>query len=165
MKKGLLTFFCGKMGAGKSTKARDIAQQSNAVLLSEDEWLQSLYPSQIKSLSDYTLYSKQIKPQIKKLVQSILLTGTHVVMDFPANTLPQRAWLKSIFTEIDASHRLVYIDVSNEVCLAQIEQRRIEQPERAATDTVEMFEQVSSYFVAPAVEEGFFVTIMSKSEL
>ena len=74
MTKGSLTFFCGKMGAGKSTKARDIAQQSNAVLLSEDEWLQSLYPSQIKSLADYILYSKQIKPQIKKLVQGFTPT-------------------------------------------------------------------------------------------
>ena len=74
MTKGSLTFFCGKMGAGKSTKARDIAQQSNAVLLCEDEWLQSLYPSQIKSLADYILYSKQIKPQIKKLVQGFTPT-------------------------------------------------------------------------------------------
>jgi adenylylsulfate kinase-like enzyme len=34
---GKLIFFCGKMGAGKSTKASEIAQESNAVLLSEDE--------------------------------------------------------------------------------------------------------------------------------
>ena len=37
MNKGTLTFFCGKMGSGKSTKAREIAQKNNAVLLSEDE--------------------------------------------------------------------------------------------------------------------------------
>jgi len=57
MNKGTLTFFCGKMGAGKSTKASEIAQKSNAVLLSEDEWLASLYPNKISSLNDYIEYS------------------------------------------------------------------------------------------------------------
>ena len=160
---GVLTFFCGKMGAGKSTKAREIAAQNNAVLLSEDEWLQSLYPSQIKSLADYIHYSKQLKPQIKKLVQSMLLTGTNVVMDFPANTLPQRNWFKGIFAEIEAPHKLVFIDVANEVCLAQIAQRRIEQPERAATDTAEMFAQVTKHFVTPSIDEGFNLVQISSS--
>ncbi|POP51002.1 AAA family ATPase [Zhongshania marina] len=153
--KGLLTFFCGKMGAGKSTEAIKLAQQSKAVLLSEDEWLASLYPRKISSLNDYIEYSNLLKPPIKKLVQSILCAGSDVVMDFPANTLSQRNWFRDIFSEIDAPHNLVYIDLPNELCLEQIEQRRKEQPERAATDTREMFEQVTKYFMAPTPEEGF----------
>ena len=155
MNKGVLTFFCGKMGAGKSTKARDIAKEKNAVLLSEDEWLESLYPNKILSLSDYIKYSNRLKPQIKKLVQDILVTGTNVVMDFPANTLLQREWFTHIFSEIQASHELIYIDLSNERCLKHIEKRRIQQPERAATDTKEMFEAVTKNFVEPTSEEGF----------
>jgi len=155
MNKGLLTLFCGKMGAGKSTKANEIAQEENAVLLSEDEWLASLYPNSILSINDYVKYSNLLKPQIKKLVQSILSSGGNVVMDFPANTILQRDWLKSIFSEIEAPHKLIFLDKPNEVCLKQIKKRRIEQPERAATDTVEMFEQVTKYFVEPVPEEGF----------
>lgn len=158
MKKGTLTFFCGKMGAGKSTKACEIAQKSHAVLLSEDEWLASLFPNKITSLNDYIEYSKLLKPQIKKLVQSMLSAGTDVVMDFPANTLSQRDWFRSIFSEIEAPHNLVYIDLSNEVCLMQIEKRRKQQPERSATDTPDMFEQVTKYFMAPTPEEGFHIT-------
>ena len=56
MNKGTLTFFCGKMGSGKSTKAREIAQKNNAVLLSEDEWLASVYPNKISSLNDYCVF-------------------------------------------------------------------------------------------------------------
>ena len=157
MSKGLLTFFCGKMGAGKSTKAFAMALQSNAILLSEDEWLASLYPNQISSLEDYIQYSSRLKPQIKKLVQSILSSGADVVMDFPANTLSQRDWFKSIFSEINAEHRLLFIDLPDGICLRQIEKRRLECPERASTDTAEMFEQVTKYFVAPKDEEGFEV--------
>lgn len=161
MNKGVLTFFCGKMGAGKTTKSREISQERNAVLLSEDEWLSSIYPNSINTLEDYIEYSGRLKPQMKKLVQSILASGSNVVMDFPANTIPQREWFKSIFSEIQAPHELIYIDQPNEICLGQIAKRRIEQPQRAATDTEEMFEMVTKYFVAPTPDEGFNTTVIS----
>ncbi|MBU2097982.1 MAG: ATP-binding protein, partial [Gammaproteobacteria bacterium] len=106
-----------------------------------------------------------LKPPMKALVQSILLSGTDVVMDFPANTLSQRAWFKSIFSEIQAPHELIYIDQTNAVCLQRIEKRRVEQPERATTDTSEMFELVTKYFVEPTPEEGFNITRTPKPSL
>lgn len=163
MKQGTLVFFSGKMGAGKSTKAKEIALERKAVLLSEDEWLEALYPHKIRSLEDYIKYSSRLKPQIMKLVQSTLVAGTDVVMDFPANTTSQRDWFREIFSEVNAPHSLIFIDVTNEVCLKQIEKRRVAQPERAATDTVEMFEQVTKYFVEPTPEEGFDITRISSN--
>ena len=160
MAKGKLTFFCGKMGVGKSTKAMELEKKEGGVLISEDEWLSALYPNKILSINDYVKYSSLLKPQIKKLVQAILTEGTNVIMDFPANTVAQRNWFRSVFTEIDVQHNLVYIDLPNEVCLSQIEKRRREQPERAATDTPIMFEQVTKYFVAPSLDEGFNITIV-----
>ncbi|MEM9102184.1 MAG: ATP-binding protein [Pseudomonadota bacterium] len=157
MNTGILTFFCGKMGAGKSTKAQELAKKDNAVLLSEDEWLSALYTDKIVTLQDYVKYSNQLKPPIKKLVQSILTCSTNVVMDFPANTVLQRQWFHGIFSEIRASHRLVFIDCSDAVCLEQIAKRREEQPNRASTDTEAMFEMVTKHFVPPSKEEGFTV--------
>jgi len=157
MSNGVLTFFCGKMGAGKSTKSNEFAQQENTILFSEDEWLGAAYPDQVSSLQDYIKYSSLLKPLLKKNIQSILATGTNVVMDFPANTISQRQWLKSIYSEIEAPHRLVYLELSDEDCLKQIAKRRVQQPGRAKTDTQEMFEQMSQYFVAPGPDEGFNV--------
>ncbi|MFN7696044.1 MAG: AAA family ATPase, partial [Burkholderiales bacterium] len=37
-----LHFFCGKAGAGKSTLAARIAQETGAVLISEDVWMTRL---------------------------------------------------------------------------------------------------------------------------
>lgn len=161
MNKGVLTFFCGKMGAGKTTKSLEVSHKRNAVLLSEDEWLASVYPDSIKTLEDYVKYAGLLKPQMKKLTQSILATGTNVVMDFPANTILQREWFKSIFSEIQAPHEMIYIDQPNEICLGQIAKRRIEQPQRAATDTEEMFELVTKYFVTPTPDEGFNTTVIT----
>ncbi len=153
--KGTLIFFCGKMGAGKSTKSKQLAIDRNAVLISEDEWLASLYPDQIASFEDYIKFSSQLKPLVKSHVQNILGAGTNVVMDFPANTLSQRKWFMAIVSEINAAHELIYLNTSEEICLKQIAQRCIEQPERATFDTEEVFHHVTSFFEEPSAAEGF----------
>jgi predicted kinase len=163
MSKGKLIFFCGKMGAGKTTKSREIAEARNAVWISEDEWLEAIYPQEIASLEDYIKYSALLRPPIKKLVQSILTAGTDVVMDYPANTIQQRNWFRRIFSEVQAPHDLIYIDLPNDVCIERIAKRCAEQPERAATDTTEMFEQVTKYFVTPTSDEGFNTTVISEN--
>jgi predicted kinase len=44
---------CGKIGAGKSTLTRQLAQEPATVLISEDAWLAALYPGEIRELPDY----------------------------------------------------------------------------------------------------------------
>lgn len=152
--KGCLVFFCGKMGAGKSTQAKQMAEKRNAVLLSEDVWLAALYPNLILSFKDYLTYSARLKPLIREHVQNILSTGTNVVMDFPANTVVQRKWFLSLVAKINAPHEFFYLDVSDEQCLKRIAQRRKEEPTRAAFDTESVFHQVTKYFEVPTLEEG-----------
>lgn len=94
-----------------------------------------------------------IKPLLKLHVQNILRTGTDVVMDFPANTVNQRKWFRDLCTELDCDHQLIYLNRSDEQCLAQIAKRRIEQPERAQFDTESVFNQITRYFEALAKEE------------
>ncbi|MEG0383284.1 MAG: ATP-binding protein [Solibacillus sp.] len=151
---GTLYFFCGKMGAGKSTKSKQLAIEKQAVLLSEDEWLESLYPNQIISFEDYLKFSAQLKSMVKKHVQNILSVGTDVVMDFPGNTLKQRKWFLDIASEVNANHQLIFLNLNNEQCLHQIAQRRNEQPERATFDTEETFIHVTKFFEAPEASEG-----------
>ncbi|MCA1063774.1 ATP-binding protein [Rossellomorea sp. AcN35-11] len=159
-----LYFFCGKMGAGKSTKSKQWAKDKHAVLLSEDEWLSSLYPNQIASFEDYLTFSAQLKPLVKKHVQNILRVGTDVVMDFPANTPKLRKWFLEIASEANANHQLIFLNITNDQCLRQIAQRRIQQPERAAFDTEEVFTHVTTFFKAPEASEGLNIVEFSGEE-
>ncbi|MFJ8236308.1 AAA family ATPase [Ureibacillus sp. NPDC094379] len=161
---GTLYFFCGKMGAGKSTKSKQVAIEKQAVLLSEDEWLESLYPKQITSFDDYLKFSAQLKPLVKKHVQNILSVGTDVVMDFPANTPKLRKWFLEMASEVNANHQLIFLNLTNEQCLRQIAKRRNEQPERAAFDTEEVFIHVTNYFEAPEASEGLNILEFSGKE-
>jgi len=155
--KGTLTFFCGKMGAGKTTKSKTVSIEKNAVLLSEDNWLEAHYPNQINSFDDFIKFSTRIKPFVKSHVQHILSTGTNVVMDFPANTKKQREWFKQLYDEIKCDQELIFLDLSDRECLARIAKRREEQPERARFDNEDVFNHVTQYFEAPSASEGFNV--------
>lgn len=161
-KQGTLIFFCGKMGSGKSTKAISLAKEYNAILLSEDEWLSAIYPEEIKVFADYIKYSSRLKPLLKKHVQNLLNSGISVIMDFPGNTRNQRAWFKDIFSEYEIPHKLYYLELSDELCLKQIEQRKKINPSRADFDTEEVFHQVNSYFQPPTEEEGFNIQIVKR---
>lgn len=157
MTSGTLIFFCGKMGSGKSTKAEQVTAERNAVLISEDEWLAALYPTEISSFEDYLHYSKRIRPLVQAHVEKLLRTGTDVAMDFPANTKRQRAWFKQLFTNAEAAYVFYYLQASDELCLQQISQRQKDQPQRAAFDTEAVFNQVNKYFEAPHESEGLII--------
>jgi predicted kinase len=160
-KKGTLIFFCGKMGAGKSTKARQIAREKGAILISEDQWLETIYPGEIQSVDDYIRYSSQLKPLLKDHVRDILNAGISVVLDFPGNTKRQRLWFKEIFAGQNIPHKLIYLDVPDQICLKQIAQRRKTYPERAEFDTEVIFHRMTGYFQVPAEDEGFDIELVS----
>ena len=163
MQVGTLILFSGKMGAGKSTKSKQVSQERNAVLISEDEWLSKLYPNQITSFDDYMHYSSLLKPLVKSHILDILKTGTSVVMDFPANTVKQRKWFKELIIEANAPNELIYLNVSNDICLKQIEKRRLERTERAIFDTESMFIEVTKYFQEPDQSEGFNLQVVVRN--
>jgi|JI8StandDraft_1071087.scaffolds.fasta_scaffold128387_2 adenylate kinase family enzyme len=161
--KGTLVFFSGKMGAGKSTYSKKIATELNAILLSEDEWLSSIYPEEIKIFEDYIKYSARLKPLLRTHIQSILNSGLSVVLDFPGNTIKQRAWFKEIFTNENIPHKLIYLKAENQICLKRLEKRRQTFPERSKFDNEEVFNQVTSYFQEPTEDEGFNMEVIEQS--
>jgi len=151
---GDLVFFCGKMAAGKSTKATAYAAEHNAVLVAEDDWLTMLYPEQINAVADYLKYSALLKPLLQTHLTNILQTGVTVVMDFPANTKQQRQWFVELAQNAGASHQMFYLQASDEQCLKQLEQRRKEKPERAKFDNPETFHLITAFFEPPMSSEN-----------
>lgn len=155
--KGTLHFFCGKMAAGKSTKAVGLASAHDAILLSEDDWLSQIYPDEICTLGDYAKYSARLKPLLKVHVQELLKAGLSVVMDFPGNTKGQRAWFRELFSELELPHQLHYIEASDTLCVEQLKKRSEHLPAGTAFTTEEEFHAVNRHFEPPSEEEGFNV--------
>lgn len=160
---GTLYLFCGKMGAGKSTRSKILANDIEAMLISEDEWLAQLYPGLIHTFDDYIEYSARLKPQIQSLVRNALTIGTDVVLDFPANTVKQRRGYADLAASVDANARYLYLKMSDDICLRHLAKRRVEEPERAAFDNEAVFHAVSALFEEPTDEEGLNISIVEKN--
>jgi thymidylate kinase len=98
---------------------------------------------------------------LKDHVRDILNAGISVVLDFPGNTKRQRLWFKEIFAGQNIPHKLIYLDVPDQICLKQIAQRRKTYPERAEFDTEVIFHRMTGYFQVPAEDEGFDIELVS----
>lgn len=150
------------MASGKSTQAARLAQECNAVLLCEDEWLSKIYPEEIKVFDDYIKYSRRLKDVLQSHVRQLLESGLSVVLDFPGNTIAQRAWFKEIFAKRGIPHELHYIKASDELCIAQLKQRSRHLEARAAFTTKAEFHAINSYFQPPTEDEGFNVCVCER---
>ena len=153
-----LFLICGKIAAGKSTLASELATREATVLTSEDHWLTNLYPGEISTLDDYVRCSARLRDAINPHVVSLLHEGLSVVMDFPANTISQRQWLRGIFETANVAHELHYLDVSNEICKTRLRDRNLagEHPFQPSETEFDLF---TNYFVAPTPDEGFNIII------
>jgi predicted kinase len=150
-----LHFFCGKMAAGKSTLAIELANDNSAILLIEDDWLTHLYPEEITDIQEYIRYSVRLKNILSGHVVSLLSHGLSVVLDFPANTKDQRNWFRSIYEQANVSHTLHFVDVSNNICKRQLKERSKDRPEGSAFTSDAEFDAITKYFQAPSKDEGF----------
>ena len=152
-----LYFMCGKMAAGKSTYARELAQTKNAALLIQDELLESLYPGEIRNVQDFVKYSARVRDALFLHVQNLLSRGVSVVLDFPGNTRVQRQWFREIIEGAGVEHELHFIDAPNELCKRQLRQRSANLPAGSAWTTDVEFDAITVYFQAPAEDEEFNV--------
>lgn len=153
-----LHLVCGKIAAGKSTLVAELGQRPCTVVVAEDEWLAQLYPGEQNTLADYVRNSSRLRAVMGPHVVTLLRAGVSVVLDFPANTVKSRAWMRGLFEAAGVPHQLHHLDVSDEVCKARLRARN-EEGRHAFTVTDEEFDLFTSYFAAPSPEEGFDVIV------
>jgi predicted kinase len=151
-----LHLLCGKIAAGKSTLAAKLAEAPLTVIVSEDKWTAPLFGSEMRTVEDYVRCSAKLRAAMAPHLVDLLKAGVSVVLDFPANTLANRAWMKGIAEAAGVTHTLHWLDVPDEICRARLRARNASGGhEFAATD--EQFDLITSYFVPPSAEEGFVV--------
>lgn len=92
----VLHFLCGKIGAGKSTLAAQLASRPRTVLISEDAWLAALYPGEIREVADYARCAGRLRQAMGGHVAALAAAGLSVVLDFPANTRASRGVMAAL---------------------------------------------------------------------
>ena len=153
-----LHMLCGKIAAGKSSLAALLGAAPLTVIVSEDKWMAPLFGDEMKEVADYVRLSAKLRKAMGPHVVDLLKAGMSVVLDYPANTLANRAWMKGIANAAGVAHRLHWLDVPDEVCKARMRARN----EAGAHDFApsdEQFDQITAYFVPPSAEEGLEIVV------
>ena len=161
--KAMLHLLCGKIASGKSTLSKDLGKQPGTIIIVEDDWLSLLFDDQLKSGSDYLRCSGRLKAALGPHVVSLLRNGLSVVLDFAANTIEGRAWMKEMVEAAEVDHALHHLDVSDEICLKRLHARNA-GGEHAFKVSDEMFHQFTKHFAPPKPEEGFNVIVHRTEE-
>jgi len=156
----VLHFMCGYIGAGKTTLARQIAEQTPAVLICEDEWLQMIIDGPIRSVQEYVKYRNKLRKIFEFHIPKLLRLGNSVVFDFGGNRPEDRAWVRSVFEAAEADHLLHHLIVPIDVCKTRLRQRNETKSEGLYWGHVDenLFDEVSKYFVPPVPAESFKMT-------
>jgi predicted kinase len=149
-----LHLLCGKIGSGKSTLAGELASRPGTLLISEDHWTSTLFADDLKTIEDYAKYSARLRVAMTPHIVAILAEGLSVVLDFPANTLKQRAWMKELIDLAKVDHELHVLDTPDAICRQRLRQRNASGEHPFQVSNAE-YEQFTRYYLPPSTDEGF----------
>jgi predicted kinase len=153
-----LYLLCGKIAAGKSTLARRLAARPATLLISEDHWTSNLFADDLKTIDDYGRYSARLRAAFGPHIVEILRQGLSIVLDFPANTVRNRNWMRSLINQSGAAHELHLLDAPDMICKQRLRDRNAsgKHPFQVSEAEYDLF---TSYFFPPEPGEGFNVIV------
>jgi len=153
-----LYLLCGKIAAGKSTLARQLAARPATLLITMDDWMSVLYPTENRTIEDFARLSARLREAMGPHVVAILRRDLSVVLDFPANTVNWRTWMRSIISMANVAHELHVLNLPDSICKARLRQRNTSGEHQYQVDEA-TYDLFMSYFVLPTADEGFNVIV------
>lgn len=153
-----LHLICGRIAAGKSTLAAQLSQPAQVLCISEDDWLAALYGDRMTTVQDYVEVSAKLRSIMALHVTDLLLAGLSVVLDYHANTVENRNWMRRCADQAEAQVLLHLLEVDEDTCWHRLAARNARgehpfQPSRA------QFTQICKHFAPPTPDEGFAIQV------
>lgn len=114
---------CGKIAVGKTTYAAYLQRNRNAVVLSCDELMLSLFDSCLGDKHDATV--KRCSLYLSGIADQVVAAGVDVVLDFGSWTAAERDAVRTFFAEHNNPVRLYYLFCEESVRLERLRLRNI----------------------------------------
>jgi predicted kinase len=113
----------GLPGAGKTTRAKELAAAHQALRLTPDHWMVPLFGDSMAGGKRFVLEARLISVALQAL-----RLGISVVLDFGLWDRDERSALRWLARSVGASCQVIYLPVDKEVQLARIAHRQATEP-------------------------------------
>ena len=145
----------GQMGSGKTTWARRLANEKNALFFSTDQWIANLGVP-IGSHEVYAKYYTGIRDRIFEVAQQALNLGIPVVFDFGVNQPKGRAGLKKFADSVGATVEIYHVSVPIQLCRERVKERNTNKPKDIYSFQFsdDDFDIISKNYEPPKSDEG-----------
>ncbi len=143
---------CGLPGSGKTTKAKQLEKELDAVRFTLDEFVIG------KNGSDYppekhSEFEAQAKEEITEKAKGLLSEGKTVILDFGFWKKKDRDWYRDFGKGLDAEVEIVYMDVPLDELIARTQIRNTESEVVKHQITPEMLQDFLNMFEGPEGED------------
>lgn len=118
-----LLLMVGLPGAGKTTRAKELAATHRALRLTPDHWMIPLFGDSMADGKRWVLEGRLISVALQAL-----RLGTSVVLDYGLWSRDERSALRWLARSVGASCQVVYLPVDKDVQLARIAHRQETTP-------------------------------------
>jgi predicted kinase len=143
-----LFLIVGLPGSGKTVRARELAAERGALLMTPDAWMISLFgPSQPDGKREV------LEGRLIALAMEALRLRVSVVLDFGLWGRDERSALRWIAASLEAACEVIYLPVDREVQLSRVRGRWERTPEQTFPMTEAELDAWRDQFDVPDAEE------------
>ncbi|NUP20495.1 MAG: ATP-binding protein [Streptomyces sp.] len=143
-----LFLMVGLPGAGKTTRAKELAVTRRALRLTPDDWMIPLFGDSMADGKRWVLEGRLISVALQAL-----RLGTSVVLDYGLWGRDERSALRWLARAAGAACEVVYVRVDKEVQLARIAHRQATAPHQTFPMSEADVEQWREQFEVPGAAE------------
>jgi predicted kinase len=133
---GRLIIVCGLPGSGKTTLAKQLSANGDAVRMSPDDWMEAL---------GVNLWNREVRAKVEALQwqisQDLLTQGIRVVVEWGTWAKVERDTLRIGARRLGAAVELWHLDVDIDELWSRVSTRQMEDPPIARRDLEEWFAQ------------------------
>lgn len=118
----------------------------------------SVFADELRTIDDYGRLSTRLRAAMGPHIVDILRQGLLIVLDFQANTVSTRNWMRSLIGQSGAAHELHLLDVPDTICKQRLRQRNAAGEHLLQVSEAE-YDLFTSYLAPPGPSEGFNLVV------
>lgn len=138
--------------AGKTTLARQLEQECNALRLTPDDWQIRLFGYDVRD-AEHDARHSLIEDMQWDIAARALALGVNVILDFGFWAKVEREDYRARAAQLGASSEIRYLAATEEMLMERLRIRNVELPPGAAFIPEEMFKPWIDFFQPPTADE------------